>query len=518
MLFRSLVSIELPNSLQSIGESAFESCRDLTSIIIKGDGLDIGTKAFYQCTNLARLTISEGVIAIGEEAFYRCPLKWVSFPKSLKKIDDSAIEVLKPAEIYFSWEDLSGVDIQGLSTGKYSFGEDIVLYVPAGKKMLYKDYLAKYELKFFYSTIKDGAADTPNQFIDLGDNLYLASKEDDPEAIMLKVKITNQQKSQLLSSSGYYNAIRSIVKDVYVRFNDDFDFIFVIMGDDGSNNNLGFNGVNHPVSNNIQGIGRTNYAFNNEWGSAGKLKSVLYRPHGEDKGITVFYHEMAHQWANFIVKTYNYASREATSHWGITHFINSGNSSVLGGYPYLRKVGTVNGKTKYQGAIGPDINEDGSFTGGTSSGPSGFQNGEYSDIDLYLMGLKSAQELRENEFRLDVYSDISYDDTDVEKGYFYAGQVTSYTIDDIIRLNGPRIPDESLSQKHFKVLALLLSTDIESISAEWRFLLKMMEQKQRYAGYSWHTFYENTERRGTLEVQGLNKSLKPQFSSLYDGK
>jgi len=33
-----------------------------------------------------------------------------------------------------------------------------------------------------------------------------------------------------------------------------------------------------------------------------------------------------------------------------------------------------------------------------------------------------------------------------------------------------------------------------------------------------HSFYEATDGRGTLEVQGLNKSLKPQFRSLYEGK
>ena len=509
---KSLESIVFPKSLTVIGESAFEFCA-FKELTIPGTEAIIGNRAFYYCNQLARLTISEGIIAIEESAFWACPLIWVSFPKSLKKIGERAIEVRIAAEIYFSWEDLSDVDIQGLSTQWASYGLNVKVYIPAGTKISYLDFLANYGLLYLYATIKDGQEDKPDQLIHLGANLYLASKGADPDAVMLKVKISSQQKSQLLSSSGFLNVVKSIVNDVYVRFNDDFDFIYVIMGDDGSKNNLGFFGINLTVSNNIQGIGRTNYAYNNEWGSAGKLQSVVYNPNGN---IMLLFHEMAHQWANFIVPTYDFPNTYASPHWGITHLVNSVNSSILGGYPYVRKVGTFNGKTKYQGANSLTTDADGSFTSGHAY-VVGAQNGEYSDIDLYLMGLKSAQELRENDFRMDVYSDISYDANDVSKGYFYAGKVTSYTIDDIIRNHGPRIPDASRSQKHFKVLALLLTTDIESNSDEWQLELKLMEQKKNYYNYHLHSFYVATDGRGTLEVQGLNKSLKPQFRSLYEG-
>ncbi len=76
----SLTSITIPDSVTSIGNSAFASCASLTSITI-GEGVtSMGTSAFYNCTSLASITIPDSVTSIGRDAFEGCKsLKSVTF-------------------------------------------------------------------------------------------------------------------------------------------------------------------------------------------------------------------------------------------------------------------------------------------------------------------------------------------------------------------------------------------------------------------------------------------------------
>ena len=75
----------------SIGESAFRSCRGLTSVTIPSSITTIGDWAFRGCTGLTSLTISEGVISIGDGAFTDCTgLTSVSIPSSVTSIGQIA--------------------------------------------------------------------------------------------------------------------------------------------------------------------------------------------------------------------------------------------------------------------------------------------------------------------------------------------------------------------------------------------------------------------------------------------
>ena len=62
----------IPNSVTSIGESAFEDCTKLTNINIPDSVRSIGDFAFCGCTNLASISIPDSVTDIGEYAFLRC--------------------------------------------------------------------------------------------------------------------------------------------------------------------------------------------------------------------------------------------------------------------------------------------------------------------------------------------------------------------------------------------------------------------------------------------------------------
>ncbi len=86
-----LTSITIPNSVTSIGNSAFYGCSGLTSITIPNSVTSIEGRAFYQCTSLTSVTIGSGVTSIGDNAFYGCSgLTSVTIPNSVTSIGYSA--------------------------------------------------------------------------------------------------------------------------------------------------------------------------------------------------------------------------------------------------------------------------------------------------------------------------------------------------------------------------------------------------------------------------------------------
>ena len=76
----------IPNSVTSIGYSAFNGCESLTSIIIPNSIKNIGKRAFYR-TGLTFITIPNSVESIGDSAFAGCSsLTSVTIPNSVTSI------------------------------------------------------------------------------------------------------------------------------------------------------------------------------------------------------------------------------------------------------------------------------------------------------------------------------------------------------------------------------------------------------------------------------------------------
>ena len=74
----------------SIGESAFESCESLTSIVIPDSVKSIGDRAFFRCSSLTSIVIPDGVTSIGERAFEYCnSLTSIVIPDSVTSIGGS---------------------------------------------------------------------------------------------------------------------------------------------------------------------------------------------------------------------------------------------------------------------------------------------------------------------------------------------------------------------------------------------------------------------------------------------
>jgi len=110
----SLTTVTIPDSVTSIGDSAFDNCYDLTSVtfyndlssfraddvfyprilenVVIGSGVtSIGFGAFYNCDGLTNLVIGSSVTSIGEGAFDGCiGLTSVTIPNSVTSIADEA--------------------------------------------------------------------------------------------------------------------------------------------------------------------------------------------------------------------------------------------------------------------------------------------------------------------------------------------------------------------------------------------------------------------------------------------
>ena len=88
---QSLQSVTIPDSVTSIGDSAFSDCSSLQSVTIPDSVTNIGDWAFSGCSSLQSVTIPDSVTSIGNHAFSGCTsLQSVTIPDSVTSIGDRA--------------------------------------------------------------------------------------------------------------------------------------------------------------------------------------------------------------------------------------------------------------------------------------------------------------------------------------------------------------------------------------------------------------------------------------------
>jgi hypothetical protein len=345
----------------------------------------------------------------------------------------------------------------------------------------------------------------------LGNGMVIRGVDDNGGVVVEMIMPLNINNAQ-----DAYNLVPEITNKVYTFFRDVFDSIFIVLDKDVSTvQKVGFWGTNIPVSNEAEGIGLDIYDDTEWYGSEGNLKSVMLYPTAKNNygngiipgGPTL--HEYAHNWAAYIVPTYDLDNDSLGGHWGVS---NAGGQ--LGGFKYVQDE-DVDGKTRYQGSM------DESFLNPGFGTNANYGNSiPYSDIELYLMGMKSASELPDN-FSLEVYTGISTDDSCFDynayydeyyfNGYFYATGKETYTIDELIQMHGSRYPDAANSQKKFRVLTVLVSEngsaeeDYQGLADDLKWFANMPGYENNYSSYN---FNEATGGKGSLEVTGLKDSLK----------
>lgn len=86
----------IPEGVTSIGDRAFEFCRNLNSVALPQSVISIGRHAFYHCENLTRIEIMEGLTSVKSGAFEGCTnLKEAQLPQSVITLESDVFKDCK---------------------------------------------------------------------------------------------------------------------------------------------------------------------------------------------------------------------------------------------------------------------------------------------------------------------------------------------------------------------------------------------------------------------------------------
>ena len=219
------------------------------------------------------------------------------------------------------------------------------------------------------------------------------------------------------------------VQRFYQLFADDTDFVALV-----GNVEPALNRAYSAVRNTTQGIGLPQIDTGATWGSAAALQGVIAFPIDSlfDLAEPAASHEIGHRWINHL-------DEQAQLALGAPHHPLSDLAYSLMGYS------TPGG----QGL---------SFPWNLIEQPSGdylvqFQPAatEFHDLDLYLMGLLDDQQVGQH------FVFQNQNQTPANGGTLF-GPVTFLDASSVIAAVGPRIPDVVTSQKHFRIVTLVLSS------------------------------------------------------------
>ena len=207
---------------------------------------------------------------------------------------------------------------------------------------------------------------------------------------------------------------------VYDSFKDNFDFIAVLVSAGGAWPSFF---LSYRCAS--EGIG-----CQYDESISKRFKGFIAHPGDKGYGGYVVFHEIAHYWGNYgVIPTTEFY------HWGYSNV-----GGFIGGYDEI----TYLGNKIYQGSYVKDnAFADNSITH------------KYGNLELYLMGLIPANELRpiivaEN-------PKVGVGDLNEIAGRFSADTLTTIQPDEFIGTWGERFPSFENSQKEFKMLILIVS-------------------------------------------------------------
>lgn len=86
----AIIGINLPSTLQYIGDKAFANCENITQIDLPEGLKNIGEGAFSGCKGLAKADLPTSLKVIGNSAFEGCSLKQITISESIDSIGDEA--------------------------------------------------------------------------------------------------------------------------------------------------------------------------------------------------------------------------------------------------------------------------------------------------------------------------------------------------------------------------------------------------------------------------------------------
>ena len=127
----------IPNSVTSIGSTAFTGCSGLTSVTIPDGVTSIGWNAFAGCSGLTSITIPNSVTSIGNSAFEGCTgLTSITIPNSVTRIGEYVFSYCSNLTDVYSL----ATNVPATSSDAFYnlYPENMTLHVPAEAINSYK--------------------------------------------------------------------------------------------------------------------------------------------------------------------------------------------------------------------------------------------------------------------------------------------------------------------------------------------------------------------------------------------
>lgn len=230
-----------------------------------------------------------------------------------------------------------------------------------------------------------------------------------------------------------YSIMASASQRFYQDFADAYDFLIFIS--DGPTVGPGVPyGEHFPVKNEVQNIGEILFNRTAAFGSAGKLRSVIFMNGQARTGPTI--HEVMHTWGVSLSTDLGFQQCQG-GHWGVSGV----GKGQLGGFDSTTLVDNGDG-TFTVDDFGPNAN-------GGDSVP-------YVPLELYLAGLADAGAVS------DIKNPINVDCNSLQ----FAGGTVTFKADGINTVTiaqiqtasgGARVPSSATSQKDFKAAMVIVS-------------------------------------------------------------
>jgi hypothetical protein len=269
----------------------------------------------------------------------------------------------------------------------------------------------------------------------------------------------------------------ALTRKFYQTHGDDFDQI--VLYTNARTTARGTFAFEFTVANEVTGIGLDVYDSSRDFGSNGKLRSIVdmdrlsnfpndprQRFLGENNTLSIMGQECGHRWLAYLqfrdgtVNSSELLGRDQ-AHWSF--FFDSDASHMEGND--IEDLG--NGQFRTVGAVS-----------------------RYSALDQYVMGLRAASEVPPMFLVTRVTSGGNAGDAP-RVGVDIRGTRKDVTIADIITANGTRRPDSSVAQKTFRLAFIFLVAGTPESGDD---LLKLESIRS-----AWETFFnDSTERRGTM--------------------
>ncbi|NOY63808.1 MAG: hypothetical protein GXO97_00165, partial [Nitrospirae bacterium] len=255
---------------------------------------------------------------------------------------------------------------------------------------------------------------------------------------------------------------QAIAKEFFRLHKDEYDFLVIFTNFDFQMPAPDTRAFYHPIKNDTKGIGQEIFDNSGLYGSDGRLQGIIDMGNissietnpleaGFEETLTNLSHELLHRWAayvRFMDEDGNVSTAllgKDASHWS---YLLDTDGSVLYGNDW-------------------QDNGDGTFTSVST-------RKYYSPLDLYLIGFIDKDQVPP----MLLIENPSIDPAQLpEKGVTITGQPRYITIDDIIAVEGERIPDASNSQKSFRIAFILVTLpgtfrgdevyELEDLRDEW---------------------------------------------------